>query len=198
MPISRTTELSDAELTVQVRDGDTTAYAVLWRRHEPAAQWLARLSAHPSDAEELVSEAFYRLLRLLRAGGGPTANFRAYLLLTVKRLAIDMHRRYYQRVALTGDDADLAPHAMPPAEDEALQLLRQAATRHAIAAVPAESRALLFEVALHDARPAQLAVAEGTTANAISSRLSRARRQVRHELQQRELHTDGSWLAATS
>ena len=193
-----TTEPSDADLTARVRGGDAAAYAVLWRRHERAARRVARRTANPSDVDELVSEAFCRLLRLLQTGGGPEGNFRAYLLLTVKRLAIDTHRRYYQRVALTGDDADLATHALPTAEDVALQLVRQSAVRRAIAAVPAESRALLFDVAVHDARPAELAAAEGITANAISSRLSRARRQVRHELRRHQLQPDGSWLAATS
>src|SRR5262245_10219995 len=76
-----------------VRAGDTEAYGVLYERHLDAAKRAAScLVQTPVEREDLVADAFARVLRALRDGGGPTAEFRAYLLVTMRNAAISMGR----------------------------------------------------------------------------------------------------------
>ena len=71
---------SDAELISAVRGGDVDAYGTLFERHVEAARRLARQLVPAGDAEDLVSEAFVKVLGVLQRGGGPDVAFRAYLL----------------------------------------------------------------------------------------------------------------------
>jgi DNA-directed RNA polymerase specialized sigma24 family protein len=63
---------SDPSLTALVRAGDTDAYGRLYARHVESARRLARvLSDNPSDIDDLVAEAFVKVLATSR----PTAAF---------------------------------------------------------------------------------------------------------------------------
>ena len=83
---------SDAELISAVRGGDVDAYGTLFERHVDAARRLARQLVPPADADDLVSEAFVKVLGVLQRGGGPDLAFRAYLLTAVRRLQVDRIR----------------------------------------------------------------------------------------------------------
>src|SRR6476469_7012307 len=77
---------SDAELITAVRSGDTSAFGPLYDRHVGAARALARqLTRDPNEADDLVSEAFAKVLSVVQAGGGPDVAFRAYLLTALRR-----------------------------------------------------------------------------------------------------------------
>src|SRR5438105_3221359 len=67
---------NDAELITATRGGDTAAFGELWDRHVVAANRLARqLTSNPSDADDLVSEAFTKIFTALRDGRGPDEAF---------------------------------------------------------------------------------------------------------------------------
>src|SRR2546421_3956736 len=73
-------EPDDAALLAAPRAGDAEAYGRLYRRHVDAARRLAgQLAEDPGAAEDLVSEAFAKVLAALQRGGGPDTAFRAYL-----------------------------------------------------------------------------------------------------------------------
>lgn len=77
----------DAELLNKVRAGDTSAFQVLYERHEEAARRLARdLVATDADIDEAVAETFAQLLEVTRRGGGPADAFRPYLLTALRRV----------------------------------------------------------------------------------------------------------------
>src|SRR5690606_40709378 len=60
---------SDPELIAGVRAGDTAAFGVLYERHVDAARKVASMySNSPTDVEDVVSEAFSRVLRALQRG----------------------------------------------------------------------------------------------------------------------------------
>lgn len=79
----------DAILLYLVRDGDTEAFQVLRQRHEQAALRLARCLVPPEKADDLVAEAFSRVLDVTLRGGGPIDAFRPYLLTTIRRAQHD-------------------------------------------------------------------------------------------------------------
>src|SRR2546430_15106951 len=73
-------EPDDAALLAATRAGDTEAFGRLYRRHVDAARRLAgSLAADRGAAQDLVSEAFAKVLAALQRGGGPDAALRAYL-----------------------------------------------------------------------------------------------------------------------
>jgi len=100
VPLPRTAEPDeplepgDAELIEAVRSGDLEAYGLLYRRHAGAATIFARqLTGSWAEADDLVAEAFAKVLDMLRTGGGPGAAFRAYLLTTLRNAFYDRIRR---------------------------------------------------------------------------------------------------------
>src|SRR4051794_957717 len=91
--LDRTRARSDPELISDVRSGNLDAYGELFSRHADAACRLARQFARGSDAEDLVSEAFTKVMGILADGGGPDIAFRAYLLAAIRRLHVDRVRK---------------------------------------------------------------------------------------------------------
>ena len=78
----------DDAVLAQVRAGDTAAFGVLWERHEPPARALARFLAHSAqDVDDIVAEAFAKVLNAIENGAGPTESFRPYLMMAVRRTA---------------------------------------------------------------------------------------------------------------
>jgi len=70
------TDKADEKLVAAVRAGDRRAFAELYVRYSPLAHRFAcRLLGSPEGAEDLVSEAFAKVLDRLLVGGGPTTAF---------------------------------------------------------------------------------------------------------------------------
>ena len=178
---------SDAELITAVRAGDEHAFGQLWQRHEAAALRLARQITNPSNAEDLVSESFARLLRVLRQGGGPDGAFRPYLFSTLRRLNIDQARSYSQRITLTDDDSDLEAEPASSAADVAASNAENSAAWRAWASLPESSRTLLWHLVVEEETPAQIAPLVGTSANGVSSRAVRARERLRQAFLQQHV-----------
>ena len=63
----------DAELISAVRGGDVDAYGALFERHVEAARRLARQLVSAGDADDLVSEAFVKVLRCCSAAAVRTS-----------------------------------------------------------------------------------------------------------------------------
>ena len=166
---------SDEELITAVRGGDTEAYGVLYARHVEAARRLAR---HLSsvDADDLVSDAFARVLTVLQRGSGPDLAFRAYLLTAVRRLHVDRVRAG-ARVRPTDDLA--AVDAGEPFRDTALEDFEQGAAARAFTSLPERWQMVLWHTEVEQQRPADLAPLLGISANSVSALAYRAREGLR-------------------
>jgi RNA polymerase sigma factor (sigma-70 family) len=180
-------ERSDADIMAAVRAGDESAFGLLWQRHEMAALRLARQISSPSNAEDLVSEAFARVLRALRQGAGPDGGFRPYLCATLRNINIDTGRSYHQRVTLTDDEAAFEGEPAASAADVVLDNDLGRAAWLAWASLPATTRTLLWHLVVEDESPAQIAPLLGTTPNGVSSRAVRARERLRQAFLQQQL-----------
>ncbi len=87
------TDVDDSLLMAAVRRGQSELFGVLYQRHEPMATAYARRLARGRDeANDLVSEAFARMLSILQRGLGPADEFRPYLMRTVRNIAYDRYR----------------------------------------------------------------------------------------------------------
>ena len=169
-------DLADPELITQVRAGDVDAYGHLFARHRDAANRLARVLAGSADADDLVSEAFEKVLNVLLGGGGPDVAFRAYLLTAVRRLHVDRIRST-QRVTPT-DDME-AHDAGVPFTDTAVQAFEGGAAARAFASLPERWQLVLWHLEVENQKPAEIAPLLGISANSVSALGYRAREGLR-------------------
>jgi RNA polymerase sigma factor (sigma-70 family) len=167
---------SDAELISAVRGGDTTAYGELFSRHVPAARRLARQLASAGDVEDLVSEAFAKVLTIVQRGGGPDLAFRAYLLTAVRSLHIDSVRG----AARLRPVDDFAPFDDGiPFRDTAVEGFENQAAARAFATLPERWQLVLWHTEVEGQKPADVAQLLGMSANSVSALAYRAREGLR-------------------
>lgn len=167
---------SDAELISAVRSGDTDAYGELFARHVEAARRLARQLVSAGDVDDLVSEAFAKVLQVLQRGGGPDLAFRAYLLTAVRRLHVD-RIRLTARLHTTDDLTPFDPGV--PFRDTAVEGFESAAAARAFASLPERWQLVLWHTEVERQKPAEVATLLGMTPNSVSALAYRAREGLR-------------------
>lgn len=176
---------SDAELIESVRGGTIDAYGQLYERHVSAAYNLARqLARSQAEADDLVSEAFAKVLDTLRAGRGPDSAFRAYLLTALRHTAYDKTRRE-KKVDLTEDMTDVAPAVQ--FSDTAVAGLERSMAARAFAALPERWQMVLWHTEIEGQSPAEVAPLLGLTANGVSALAYRAREGLKQQYLQMHL-----------
>jgi RNA polymerase sigma factor (sigma-70 family) len=174
---------SDAELIESVRAGDTEAYGQLYERHVTAAHNLARQLARSSaEADDLVSEAFAKVLDTLRAGRGPDSAFRAYLLTALRHTAYDKTRKD-RRIELVDDVtavSGVATEAVSvPFRDTAVAGLERSMAAEAFSRLPERWQTVLWHTEIEGQSPAEVGPILGLTANGVSALAYRAREGLR-------------------
>ncbi len=165
-----------------VRDGKVEAYGKLYERHVRSANILAmQLSSSSADADDLVADAFAKVLAALRSGGGPGTAFRPYLLTAVRHAAYDRSRKE-KRLELAGDIEEI-PGATKatsvPFRDKAVEDLDQALAASAFATLPERWQTVLWHTAIEGQSPGEIAPLLGLTPNGVSAMAFRAREGLR-------------------
>jgi RNA polymerase sigma factor (sigma-70 family) len=179
---------ADAELLVAVRAGDTAAFGVLYDRHSEAARRLARvLVREPSDAEDLVAEAFAKVLAALRLGRGPEVAFRAYLLTAVRHACYDRTRRD-RRIEFTEDLTRYETTGGPTTGDQAVARLERSYAARAFAKLPERWQMVLWHTEVEGEKPATIAPMLGLSPNAVAALAYRARERLRQMYLQEHLN----------
>ncbi len=163
---------ADAALLERVRAGDSDAYGELYSREVEAARRLARILVGEQGADELVSESFARVLTQLRAGRGPTDDFRAYLHVTIRNGFRDGFRATKESPA--SDQPWLLDDVLPPVEELVEDLDREVAVS-ALATLPKSWQQVLWHLEVEGRKPAEVASILGMEAGAVSSLAYRAR-----------------------
>jgi RNA polymerase sigma factor (sigma-70 family) len=186
------TGLGDADLVTQVREGSADSYAEpyaeLYRRHQPAALALARTLTEHTSADDIVSEAFEKLLQRIRGGGGPEAAFRPYLLRTVRTVAVDASRRT-RRLVVAEDPVDAARTATT--DDDALvdAVHERTTLARAFAALPERWQSFLWLSFVDDADRQEIATILGISVGSVSALGYRAREGLRRAYLDAHLRT---------
>jgi RNA polymerase sigma factor (sigma-70 family) len=191
VPLTRTaepgdpTEPGDAELIEAVRHGDVEAYGLLYRRHATAAAGLARqLTGSWAEADDLVAEAFAKVLDVLRAGGGPDSAFRAYLLTTLRNTLYDRSRRD-RKLEWSEDMTRHDPGV--PWEDTAVAALENSLAARAFHRLPERWQTVLWHTEVEQESPAEVAPLLGLTPNGVAALAYRAREGLRQAYLQEHL-----------
>jgi RNA polymerase sigma factor (sigma-70 family) len=172
---------SDAELIEAVRKGTVSAYGTLYERHVASAYNLARqLARSPAEADDLVSEAFAKVLDALRGARGPDSAFRAYLLTTLRHIAYDKTRRD-RKLELSDDVSAVVSTEAVTVEfdDPAVAGLERTLAARAFACLPERWQAVLWHTEVEGQPPQEIAPLLGLTPNGVSSLAYRAREGLR-------------------
>jgi RNA polymerase sigma factor (sigma-70 family) len=177
------TALSDAELLAHARQGDKAAFGELYVRHRSAARRLASSYRGAGDPDDLVQDAFERVLRALKRGGGPDEAFHAYLFAILRRLAIES-------IARTRDyPVDEVPEPVKAeARAEPLDPTERKILINAYGSLPERWQAVLWQTVVKGRQPRELAPALGVSANAAAALAYRAREGLRQAYLQAHLH----------
>lgn len=186
---------SDAELISRVRGGDVEAYGQLFARHVESARRLARQLARGPDADDLVSDAFSKVMDALQGGGGPDIAFRAYLLTAVRRLHVDRIRQQ-SRLTPSDDLTEFDPGV--PFQDTMVEQFESGAAARAFASLPERWQMVLWHLEVERQKPAEVAVLLGMSANSVSALAYRAREGLRQAFLSAHLaeidDADCSWV----
>lgn len=176
-------ELNDAELIAEARKGDADAYGELYRRHIDSALAAARaLTRSRSDADDVASEAFARVLRALQNGGGPDVSFRPYLVTAVRNVFYDKIRRNREEPS---DDMS---------DEVNVALLEAAKTQEdgafasaAYASLPERWQLVLWHTEVEGRSVSEVAPMLGLAPNAVAALAYRAREGLRQAYLQAHL-----------
>jgi RNA polymerase sigma factor (sigma-70 family) len=176
------TVLSDAELLQAARSGDEAAFTELYVRHHAAARRLASTYRRRGDPDDLVNETFEKVLSMLRRGGGPSTSFRAYLFVTLRRLAMEQADR-------VGPDRldDVPEPVMAVATAPELDSTERDMVTRAFESLPGRWQAILWHTAVEGRKPRELAGVVGMSANATAALAYRARERLRQAYLQAHL-----------
>ncbi len=171
--------LEDEWLVVRCQLGERPAFDELIQRwHGPLSTYIRRLADHDDAAEDIAQDVWLRVLRgigRLRESG----KLRPWLFGIARRVLMDrLRERYARSVANDVDVAEIA--AAEPAEDLEEDLR---AMEHELSRLPIVERETLTLFYLRDLSLAQVASVLEVPVGTVKSRLFRARRLLRHELE---------------
>lgn len=166
--------------------GDLAAYEALVRAHTPVAHRAAVVLAGPSDAEDIVQEAFVKAYRALGRFREESA-FRPWLLRIVTNEAHNARRAAGRRAALADRSQRLAPVATTAdsAEDTTLVAQQRAALLRAVDALPVRLRMVVVCRYLLDLSEAETCQVLGLRKGTAKSRLSRGLAKLREGVVER-------------
>jgi RNA polymerase sigma factor (sigma-70 family) len=186
-----TDQLTDAALIASVRAGNVQDYEPLYRRHIGAAYHLARqVSRTAAEADDLVAEAFTRVLQTLLQGHTDLRALRPYLLTTLRHLAYE-DTRNARTLVLAADVTTVAgPTAdafTAPFHDTAVASLDRSMAATAFARLPERWRTALRHIHINGQKPADLAPLLGLAPRSVPALAARALRRLREEFLQAHL-----------
>ena len=160
------------------RDGvlamDEDAFRAFYEHtSRPVWAYLARLTGSATDADDLLQEAYYRLLRA-GASFETERHRRQYLFRIATNLVLDVRRRRVTRpeVELTADADEL-----PADGGDARRLEQRSVVRGAMARIRPRERALLWLAYAQGASHDEIGAVLGLKSSSIRSMLFRARRR---------------------
>lgn len=159
----------EAELLRRVKAGDREAYAEVVAAHWPeAVRFASHLVGH-ADAEDLVVDAFERLLAAFDKGLGPTAAVRPYLFRMLRNAAIDRHRRKHD---IAYDPATIEEEAQL---DDHTAILESGLVRAAFTGLPQRWQQVLWLSYVEQQDRTEIAHELGVRPGAVSQLALRAR-----------------------
>jgi RNA polymerase sigma-70 factor (ECF subfamily) len=187
-------ERSDAEIMLQVKAGDDSAFAYLVQKYRrPMVNFMYRMAHNAAGAEDLAQEVFLRVYRS-RETYEASAKFTTWLYRIATNLAVNhardtRHERAENQVSLdepdevSGRTLDL-PDRSPSAEENLVQRERLAAIRQRVQALPERQRIAVLMHKYQQMDYRQIAEVLKLSESATKSLLFRAYETLREQLKE--------------
>lgn len=182
--MSRLDADSDEALVRRAREGDYSAFEMLFERHrEMVYRFAYNMAGRRDDAEDLVQDAFVRAYQNL-GRYRDEAKFTTWLLRIVTNLATDKVRMHNRRTALEQQEAvgglEWMTIGSPDDPVRGLEEERRAKIlRGAIASLPPHHRQMIILRDIEEREYPEIAATLGTTVGGAKLRVLRARRALR-------------------
>lgn len=184
--LERHSVLDDAELLERCRTGDRQAFGALWRRHAPGALRFARSLGPPQpDPEDVVGEAFTRIMRMLWEGRGPQGQLRPYLFTAIRNIRYGMLSKAPPMAPTHELDLLFSQRGMV---DET-RLADVAAITSAFRSLPERWQEALWFSEVEQMAPRQIAGVLGLAPNSVAALTYRAREALRKAWIQAQLQS---------
>jgi RNA polymerase sigma-70 factor (ECF subfamily) len=177
--------LTDEDVVVRVRAGDTHLFEVLIRRYNQRLFRAARaILQNDADAEDAIQQAYLNAYRHLDQFGG-RARFSTWLTRIAVYEALSRRRRTRDKPIGSGDDEQIerAMSAAPDPERQTYAAELGALLESALATLPRGYRSVFMLREVDGLNTAETAQELGMSEGAVKTRLHRAR-----DLLQRKLH----------
>lgn len=171
-------QIDDALLVIRCQLGERRAFdALIARWAAPVASYARRVSESDDAAAELTQDIWLRVLRGIDRLHDPE-RFRAWLFGIAHRAFVDALRRRYRMLPSLDDDVGQVADEEVPEEDEDFERMERGLAR-----LPPVEREILTLFYLHELTIEETAGALAIPPGTVKSRLHRARRLLRCELE---------------
>ena len=187
-------ERSDAEIMLQVKAGDDSAFAYLVQKYRrPMVNFMYRIAHNAAGAEDLAQEVFLRVYRS-RETYEASAKFTTWLYRIATNLAVNYardtrHERAENQVSLDEPDEESGrtldlPDRSPSAEENLVKRERLAAIRQRVQALPERQRIAVLMHKFQQMDYRQIAEVLKLSESATKSLLFRAYETLREQLKE--------------
>lgn len=174
----------DARAMRRIRDGDDAGLAELYDRYAPVALGMAlKIVRDQGDAEDVVHDAFIAIVERADQYRPDRGTVVAWLVTTVRNLALDRARRRVRRAQITDDELRHEPLAPVP-DPEILSWIEhdRAAVRAAMDELSPSQRETLVIAFFEGLSYPEIAEREGVPLGTVKSRAARALSSLRAAL----------------
>lgn len=174
----------DAAAIRRICGGDDAALAELYDRYAPVALGLAlKIVREPSEAEDVVHDAFVAIVERAAQYRAERGSVAAWLVTTVRNLALDRARRRARRAQITEEELRHEPleEILDP-EAIAWAARDREAVHQALAALSPAQRATLEIAFFEGLSYPEIAEREGVPLGTVKSRAARALQALRSVL----------------
>jgi len=171
-------ELDDATLVISAQNGDTEAFAELFRRHYPTVRRICgRRMGNTAEADEVAQAAFVRAYERIHQCGGER-RFGAWVQVIAYRVGADVRRM--QARAIPSEHPLTADAALGPDScvDSLMAAEHSAQVHEVLSTLPPRQREVIIARDLEGRRPGDIAASLGVSLGAVDSLLLRARRRM--------------------
>jgi RNA polymerase sigma factor (sigma-70 family) len=182
----------ESDLISGVRAGDPAAMAGLYERHRgQGLQFSRTLLSGPQDAEDVLHEAFAKVVSAIKNGYRPTGAFGPYFSRCIRSVVNSLWKKQ-SRDRPAADEVLDPGSAEDPGLESALSLFEYEDVAVAMQTLPARWRTVLWHTEVMGEPPRNIAPILGIETNAVSALLIRARAGLRAAYELRSLPTDAA------
>lgn len=167
---------TDELLLSDVREGKLDSFGVLYERYVSMARAIAyKHTSNNTLSEDIVSEAFVRVLQALKSGKGPRTFMGGYLATTIAHLAAENGLIAQKEVPSEEEHLE----SMGSLDETVLKLHESDELISAFTGLPERWQTVLWMTEVEDKKPREVAQIMNLSSNAVSALAARARESLR-------------------